>query len=99
MHMFDGEDFLLSPKELEVLNDVRKFLSIPHSVQEYLASDHAPTVCWVLSAYTDLLDMLKMAHDKFPKIKHAIQSSISYAEKYMAYTRQSRMYALAMSES
>ena len=65
-------------------------------MQEYLSSDNAPTAPWVLSAYTEMLDMLELAKVRYPKIQHAIQASILALKKYMAYTRQTRAYALAM---
>lgn len=90
-------DFLLSEKDLEVLHDIRGFLSIPHVYQEYLASDYTPTIPWVLFSFLDMLELLKDARKCYPKIVHAIDASIQAAEQYMAYTQRTRMYALAMS--
>lgn len=87
---------LLSEKELDVLTDIRGFLLIPHRVQELLSGDQTPTASMVLPAYEELLDLLKLARSKYPKIAHAIDASVSVLEQYLRYTRQTRVYALAM---
>lgn len=92
-------EFLLSDHQLAALEDVRDFLCIPYSVQEYLSSDYTPTAPWVLSAYTEMLELLELAKMRYPKIRHAIQASILALKEYMAYTRQTRAYALAMGKS
>ncbi|KAJ2973617.1 hypothetical protein NUW54_g12033 [Trametes sanguinea] len=74
-------DALLSDKQLDVLSDIREFLSIPPCS---------------LPAYTELIEILKGAKAKLPRIAHGIQAAISALEEYMAYTRQTRVYALAM---
>ncbi|KAI0365534.1 hypothetical protein BV20DRAFT_1038887 [Pilatotrama ljubarskyi] len=92
-------DALLSDKTLDVLADIREFLAIPHAVQELLSAENAPTASLVLRAYTDLIDILKDARSALPRVGHGIQAAISALEEYMAYTRQTRVYALAMSKS
>ncbi|CDO76288.1 hypothetical protein BN946_scf184917.g4 [Trametes cinnabarina] len=87
---------LLTPTELDVLEDIRGYLLIPHRVQELLSADQSPTASMVLPAYEELLDLLKLARSKYPKISHAIDASIAVLERYMGYTRQNRVYALAM---
>ncbi|KAJ2985876.1 hypothetical protein NUW54_g9999 [Trametes sanguinea] len=89
-------DALLSDKQLDVLSDIREFLSIPHAVQELLSSENAPTASLALPAYTELIEILKGAKVKLPHIGHGIQAAIGALEQYMAYTRQTRVYALAM---
>ncbi|OJT10844.1 hypothetical protein TRAPUB_12620 [Trametes pubescens] len=87
---------LLSEKELDVLVDIRGFLLIPHRVQELLSADQTPTASMTLPAYEELLELLKLARDKYSKIVHGIEASISVLEQYLRYTRQTRVYALAM---
>ncbi|KAI0349311.1 hypothetical protein OH77DRAFT_1582550, partial [Trametes cingulata] len=89
-------DLLLSDKTLEVLCDIREFLAIPHAVQELLSAENAPTASLALPAYADLIEILKASQGKLPRIAHGIQAAISALEEYMAYTRQTRVYALAM---
>ncbi|KAJ3002031.1 hypothetical protein NUW54_g6071 [Trametes sanguinea] len=87
---------LLSDKTLDVLQDIREFLAIPHAVQELLSAENTPTVSHVLPAYTELLEILRGAKSALPRISHGIQAAITALEEYMAYTRQTRVYALAM---
>ncbi|OSD08725.1 hypothetical protein PYCCODRAFT_1356822 [Trametes coccinea BRFM310] len=89
-------DALLSDKTLDVLSDIREFLAIPHAVQELLSAENTPTASLALPAYAELIDILKGAQEKLPRIRHGIQAAISALEEYMAYTRQTRVYALAM---
>ncbi|KAI9061181.1 hypothetical protein FKP32DRAFT_1576752 [Trametes sanguinea] len=88
---------LLSDKALDVLADIREFLAIPHSVQELLSAENTPTASLALPAYATLIDILKGAQKKLPRIAHGMQAAIYALEEYMAYTRQTRVYALAMS--
>ncbi|EIW65092.1 uncharacterized protein TRAVEDRAFT_33747 [Trametes versicolor FP-101664 SS1] len=90
---------LLSEKELDVLADVRGFLLIPHRVQELLSAEQTPTASMTLPAYEELLELLKLARSKYSKIAHGIEASISVLEQYLRYTRQTRVYALAMGMS
>ncbi|KAI0355006.1 hypothetical protein OH77DRAFT_1404202 [Trametes cingulata] len=90
-------DALLSDKTLDVLADIREFLAIPHAVQELLSAENTPTASLVLQAYTELIDLLKHSQSTLPRIGHGIQAAISALQEYMAYTRQTRVYALAMS--
>ncbi|OSC99488.1 hypothetical protein PYCCODRAFT_1373005 [Trametes coccinea BRFM310] len=89
-------DALLSDKTLDVLSDIREFLAIPHTVQELLSAEDTPTISLALPAYAELVDILKGARDKLPQLAHGIQAAISALEEYMAYARQTRVYALAM---
>ncbi|KAI8978312.1 hypothetical protein BD414DRAFT_516941 [Trametes punicea] len=89
-------DALLSDKTLDVLSDIHEFLAIPHTVQELLSAENTPTASLALPAYAELIEILKGARVKLPKLAHGIQAAISALEEYMAYTRQTRVYALAM---
>ncbi|KAI0639810.1 hypothetical protein C8Q77DRAFT_1214245 [Trametes polyzona] len=89
---------LLSDKTLDVLSDIREFLAIPHAVQELLSAENTPTASLALPAYAELVDILKAAQSKLPRIAHGLQAAVSALEEYMAYTRQTRVYALAMSK-
>ncbi|KAI0726791.1 hypothetical protein C8Q72DRAFT_926324, partial [Fomitopsis betulina] len=82
----DLEHYLLSAKELEVLQDIHQFLRAPHLVQELLSGEQTPTASRALPAYERLLDMLKLARAKYPKIAHGIDASILALEQYMCYT-------------
>ncbi|KAJ2975727.1 hypothetical protein NUW54_g11681 [Trametes sanguinea] len=92
----DIAHYLLGATDLRVLEDIREFLLLPHLVQELLSAEQTPTASQALPAYERLLGLLKLAAKKHPKIAHGINASISALEQYMAYTRQTRVYALAM---
>lgn len=93
------QDYLLTNPELDVLHDIRKFLWIPHLVQEALSGEQHPTASMVLPMYEQLLLMLQDAHRELPQIAHGIDASIAALERYMHKSRQTDVYALAMSES
>ena len=95
----DIKHLLLSRHQLEVLCEIRKFLLIPHRVQQILSAYQAPTAPLVLPAYEELLDLFKLARTNYPRIGHAISASMAILESYMGYTRQTRVYALAMCTS
>ena len=89
----------MSNAQLDALEEIRGFLRVPYAAQQYLSSENAPTAPWVLSTYAEMLDLLELAKTKYSRIRHAIQASISALKQYMAYTRQTRAYAMAMSTS
>ncbi|KAI9058884.1 hypothetical protein FKP32DRAFT_1580955 [Trametes sanguinea] len=88
---------LLNEAELQVLQDIRGFLLLPHLVQELLSAEQTPTASQAIPAYERLLNILNLARIKYPKIAHGIEASITAIKQYMCYTRQTRAYALAMS--
>ncbi|KAI0769073.1 hypothetical protein BD413DRAFT_478343 [Trametes elegans] len=86
-------------KGLPVLQDIRKFLHLPHLVQEFLSAEQTPTAPKVLPVFERLLTYLKLARVKYAKIAHCINASITALEEYLRCTRQTRVYALAMGTS
>ncbi|KAI0774753.1 hypothetical protein BD413DRAFT_603363 [Trametes elegans] len=93
----DISHLLLTEAQLQVLSDIREFLHLPHLVQELLSVEQTPTISQALPAYERLLNMLELSEESFPKIAHAIRASATALRQYVRYTRQSRVYALAMS--
>ncbi|OBZ74707.1 hypothetical protein A0H81_05703 [Grifola frondosa] len=67
----------LENPQLQVLDDVRHFLHVLHSVQELLAAERTPTLCIALPTYEKLILCLKLIRQWLPKIAHAIAVSIS----------------------
>ncbi|KAL1757549.1 ribonuclease H-like domain-containing protein, partial [Schizophyllum commune] len=86
----------LSPKQLEALDDIRKFLGALHAAQQLLSSQQTPTLCHVLPVYSKLVKTLAEVKDICPKISHGIQKSIDKLNEYMAKAKDNRTYALAM---
>ncbi len=92
----DIAHLLLDKHQLKVLCEICQFLLIPHRVQQILSAYQAPTAPLVLPAYEELLDLFKLARTKYPRIGHVISASMAILESHMGYTRQTRVYALAM---
>ena len=67
-------------------------------MQELVSAEKTPTLSVVLPLYERLIGMLKKIARIYPKIAHAILFSAEKLDKYMGYSRQSRIYAIAMSE-
>jgi hypothetical protein len=89
--------FGLSEADLEVLNDLRSFLLIPHTVQELLSAERTPTLCQVIPAYEKLIDILEGAESAYSRIGHVVRAARQKLEEYFALSRNTRAYAVAMS--
>ncbi|KDQ05812.1 hypothetical protein BOTBODRAFT_84963, partial [Botryobasidium botryosum FD-172 SS1] len=85
----------LYPAELRALNDIREFLSIPHTVQELLSAEKTPTLALAMPLYERLISMLKDLHNTLPLLSPAITASISKLEEYVLLSCKSRVYGLA----
>lgn len=86
----------LSTTEVNVLDDIRTFLNIPHAVQEMLSAEHTPTICHVIPAYEKMLILLERASIKLPLLAHAINASIDKIIEYLGLSRYSRTYGMAI---
>ncbi|KAF8129408.1 hypothetical protein K438DRAFT_2137098, partial [Mycena galopus ATCC 62051] len=89
---------LLNPKTLQVLTDIRRFLQIPHLVQEIVSGEKTPTLSYVLPMYEQLIIMLKNLAKDLDKLTFGIHGAIAIRklEEYLNMSRRSRMYGLAM---
>ncbi|KAL1684960.1 ribonuclease H-like domain-containing protein [Schizophyllum commune] len=103
-HILSSEKYIttlghlaLSEKQLEALDDVRKFLGALHLAQQLVSSQRTPTLCHVLPVYVKLIQTLSGVKNICPKISHGIQASINKLKEYMGKAKKSRAYALAMS--
>lgn len=92
----DIRDLLLTDTDIVVLSEIREFLHIPHRVQELLSAERTPTISVVIPAYEALLDLVKLATARWPRLAHAIKATGNALEQYMAYTRTTRVYGLAV---
>ncbi|KAF7330238.1 putative AC transposase [Mycena venus] len=86
----------LSPVTLQVLQDIRQFLQVPHLVQEIVSGEQAPTLSYVLPLYEQLIVMLKNLVKDLDKISIGINAAIRKLEEYLNLSRRTRIYALAM---
>ncbi|KAJ7120735.1 hypothetical protein C8R43DRAFT_1090881 [Mycena crocata] len=86
----------LSPITLQVLTDIRRFLQIPHIVQEIVSAEKTPTLSIVLPMYEKLILMLKDLAKQLDVLSLGINATIEKLEEYLNMSRRTRMYALAM---
>ncbi|KAH8075869.1 hypothetical protein BXZ70DRAFT_1002994 [Cristinia sonorae] len=92
--------YALTEMELRVLIDIRQFLYIFHAVQEILSYEKTPTLSMTIPTYEQLLVLLRTYRTSDLKtLAHAVNVAILRIEKYLAYARTTRIYALAMGES
>lgn len=87
----------LTKADLQVLEDIRAFLQIPHTVQELLSAERTPTLSMVIPTYEKLISMLKDAEIAYPRIAHVIKESREKVDEYLMLSRRTRIYMLAMS--
>lgn len=87
---------MFSSVGLQVLGDVRRFLFIPHVVQEIVSAEKTPTLSVVLPLYEKLIIMLRDLKRELPKLAHAISASISKLDEYLGLSRRTKVYALAI---
>ncbi|KAJ7440177.1 hypothetical protein FB451DRAFT_1344143 [Mycena latifolia] len=86
----------LSPITLKVLQDIRRFLQVPHIVQEIVSSEKTPTLSIVLPMYEKLIVMLKDLAKDLDELSLGINTTIRKLEEYLNMSQRTRMYALAM---
>jgi hypothetical protein len=90
-------DHLIIPsKHREVLHDVRKVLTYPHSVQEIVSSEQTPTLPVVLPLYEELRGIFGDLLKAYPKLSHAIKAAIEKLDEYLTYARKTTVYGLAI---
>ncbi|KAL1662550.1 hypothetical protein GGF50DRAFT_58745 [Schizophyllum commune] len=86
----------LSGVQLQVLEDVRLFLSVLHMAQEMVSGQKTPTLSYVLPTYSLLIETLEGLKTKLPKIAHVIEVTKQKLEFYMDKALNTEAYALAM---
>lgn len=89
---------MLDEYQLEALNDIIDILDTPHSAQQALSHEQAPTLSMALPAFELMLTGLKAKKAKYPRLSHAIEAGIEKLEDYIQKARQNKVYALAMSK-
>ncbi|KAJ7442790.1 hypothetical protein B0H11DRAFT_1881689 [Mycena galericulata] len=86
----------LSATTLKVLEDIRRFLQVPHIVQEIVSAEKTHTLSIVLPMYEKLIVMLKDLARNLDELSIGINATIRKLEEYLGMSRRTRMYALAM---
>ncbi|KAJ7433861.1 ribonuclease H-like domain-containing protein [Mycena latifolia] len=91
--------YALDAVSLQVLQDIRRFLQVPHIVQEIVSAEKTPTLSIVLPMYEKLIVMLRDLAKDLDVISHAINATIKKLEEYLGKSRRTKMYSLAMGKS
>jgi hypothetical protein len=87
---------VLSPIQLEVLEDISSVLSVLNHAQELLSAERTPTLALALPVYEGLVQALRDLTFEYPVLHHAIESGIRKLEGYIAKTRDLPVYVSAM---
>ncbi|KAG5633596.1 hypothetical protein H0H81_006628, partial [Sphagnurus paluster] len=84
---------------LKTLREIKQFLEIPHAVQELVSAEQTPTLTVALPAYEQLLAMFKLFKNNplDANIIEAIDASIEKLETCLEKTRNTCVYAIALS--
>jgi hypothetical protein len=88
--------FALGSTHVKVLVDIRRFLYIPHVVQEIVSAEKTPTLSLVIPMYKKLVVMLNDLKRELPELSHAISASVIKLDEYLAKSRRTKLYALAI---
>jgi hypothetical protein len=85
---------------LKVLDDIHKFLLLPHSIQALVSSERTPTSAVALPTYEFFLQSMYQLvnNNTFPHLTHAICQAIDKIEKYVEIARKNRVYGMSMCE-
>lgn len=89
-------DLALSEAQINVLTDIREFLSYCHTVQELVSAEHTPTLSIVIPLYEQLISKLRTAAEDLPKLHNIITASVNKLEEYLVYSRKAKVYNLAI---
>ncbi|KAF5309470.1 hypothetical protein D9619_012446 [Psilocybe cf. subviscida] len=92
----DLAHFAFSEIELQVASDIRRFLLVFRRVQQCVSAEKTPTLSIVLPTYEKAITMLKDLRFSPPKLTSAINESITKPEEYLAISRKTKIYVLAM---
>ncbi|KAJ3849378.1 ribonuclease H-like domain-containing protein [Lentinula lateritia] len=91
-----SDTILFSATDLEVLNDIREYLFVFHSIQELASAEKTPTLSIILPLYEGLIEMLGLMKTTLPNLSHIIDVSLWKLREYVDKARGTRIYALAM---
>ncbi|KAJ7764184.1 hypothetical protein DFH07DRAFT_738399, partial [Mycena maculata] len=89
----------LSKDTLRALHDIRRFLQVPHLVQEIVSGEKTPTLSFALPLYEKLIVMLKDLRKDLDELSIGINGTIRKLEEYLNMSRRTKIYSLAMGKS
>ena len=90
------QDDKLSNMQLQVLDDVRTFLNIPHLIQELLSSDRTLTLPVALPVHERLLSLLVTSKEVLPLLVHGLDDAIAKLQNYLMVERKKPIYSIAI---
>ena len=92
----ETQSFILTQKEMIVLNDIVHLLDIFNTVQSLLSASKQPTLPLVIPAYEYLIHLLKHScnHDR-RRLSHAIDAALSKINKYLPGFKLNPLYGIA----
>lgn len=90
------QKLMLNTEECQLLSDIVKMFEIPHLAQELLAAEKTPTIMSVFPAYEYLGMALRNALVEYPTLKLPIQAGIDKLNEYTDFSRQTKLYGLAV---
>ncbi|EIN08900.1 hypothetical protein PUNSTDRAFT_32066, partial [Punctularia strigosozonata HHB-11173 SS5] len=87
---------LLNKDQYTVTCDIEDVLRIPHHAQELLSAEKTPTLPVALPAYEQVLSLWRALRIELQYLSPYIEFGISKIEEYVARSRRSRAYVLAI---
>ncbi|KAJ3870504.1 hypothetical protein F5051DRAFT_341841, partial [Lentinula edodes] len=94
-----SDTVLFSAVDIQVLNDIREYLYLFHSIQELASAEKTPTLSIVLPLYEGLIEMLGLMKSTLLNLAHIIKVSLRKLHEYVDEARGTRIYALAMGKA
>src|SRR6267154_4174761 len=96
----ETQSFILSQKEMIVLNDIVHLLDIFNTVQSLLSASKQPTLPLVIPAYEYLVHLLKYSRNHGGcRLSHAIDAALSKINKYLPGFKLNPLYGIATGAS
>ena len=96
----ETQSFLLTQKEMIVLNDIVHLLDIFNTVQTLLSASKQPTLPLVIPAYEYLIHLLKHScNNGGCQLSHAIDAALSKINKYLPGFKLHLLYGIATGAS
>ncbi|QRV97807.1 hAT family dimerization protein [Ceratobasidium sp. AG-Ba] len=87
---------VISQRQFDVLQDLVLILEVLDSAQELLSAERTPTLALALPVYENLIQVLYDRAIEFPMLQYAIDCGIKKLDAYVATTRNTPAYAIAM---
>ena len=95
-YLEETQSFILTQKEMIVLDDIVNLLDIFNTVQSLLSASKQPTLPLVIPAYEYLVHLLKHSRDHGGRrLSHAIDAALSKIDKHLPGFKLNPLYGIA----